>query len=112
MNRQQANRRIAEILGWTEVECYEDPIIKSLGLAPGEDGRNFCPPPEYCADLNACHEMEKALSGDDWRDYAAMLWLYDTTLKDGDWMIKSRTHATAEQRAEAFLRVKDPSFFT
>lgn len=110
MNHQQANRRIAEILGWTEMK---EGYVLSPGLwgcIPGDSQR--LPVPDYCGDLNACHKMEKSLESHEWPDYAGMLWLYDDTLEVGDWMLKTRTHASAEQRSAAFLRVKDPTFFT
>lgn len=50
--------------------------------------------PNYPSDLNACHEMEKVLTYEQICDY-------------GDWLPKDDwglIHATAAQRAEAFLR--------
>jgi hypothetical protein len=65
-------------------------------------------PPKYCEDLNLMHEAEKALDyeqADDFWDF-----LCDTTSQDNDerenplpWRF-ARTHATARQRAEAFLK--------
>lgn len=60
--------------------------------------------PDYLSDLNAMHEAEKALTLDQLPKY--MAWLcYKVDLRNDqlafDWV---RTHATAAQRAEAFLR--------
>jgi hypothetical protein len=55
--------------------------------------------PDYLNDLNAMHEVEKVLlpfASDRWQSYAAWL-AYLTPLGGQD-------HATAAQRAEAFLR--------
>jgi hypothetical protein len=64
--------------------------------------------PDYLGDLNACHEMEKVLfAKNDWRLIRAyFFWLSpnlhsDDALDGDDWKL---CHATAAQRAEAFLR--------
>lgn len=55
------------------------------------------PPPNYAADLNACHEFEKTLTHiNDWM-------LYDKALAETTEGFNF--HATARQRCEAFLRV-------
>jgi len=48
----------------------------------------------YCNDLNAMHEAEKTLRGGEWDAYVDLL--ADTWIQVA--------HATARQRAEAFLR--------
>lgn len=53
--------------------------------------------PDFCNDLNAMHEAEKALSDDQRREYVVIL------CRMFDLGFKSIT-ATAAQRAEAFLR--------
>ena len=55
--------------------------------------------PDYLNDLNAMHEAETVLTGDQQHDYECHLLRMDYP----DWEIKV-THATANQRAEAFLR--------
>jgi hypothetical protein len=49
---------------------------------------------DYCNDLNAIHEAEKTLNSEQWHLYSA--WLFKATARP--------QHATARQRAEAFLR--------
>ena len=57
-------------------------------------------PPHYSSDLNAMHEAEKVLKGDRQKgDYVD--WLHRITKASRVFAI---THATAAQRAEAFLR--------
>ena len=70
--------------------------------------------PDYLNDLNAMHEAEKVFSNDQRRNYARMLFHvhplhYDTAEKDPDGYFHRMAvfflvHATAAQRAEAFLR--------
>jgi hypothetical protein len=48
----------------------------------------------YCTDLNAMHEAEKTLTVEEWSDYVEHL--------PSRW--EEAIHATARQRAEAFLR--------
>jgi len=49
------------------------------------------PPPDYCNDLNAMHEVEKTLT-DHWDGFHFRN------------HIANNVHATARQRAEAYLR--------
>ena len=49
---------------------------------------------DYCTDLNAMHEAEKTLRGGEWDTYVDLL--ADTWIEVA--------HATARQRAEAFLK--------
>jgi len=49
---------------------------------------------DYCNDLNAMHEAEISLTADQWYKYDSMMPLRDP----------QKIHATASQRAEAFLR--------
>ena len=56
--------------------------------------------PNYVTDLNAMHEAEKVLRDEQWTDYYDNL--LDTTKPS--FVLRDITHATAAQRAEAFLR--------
>lgn len=60
----------------------------------------FGPVPDYINDLNAMHEAEKVLTEEQWTDYYDNL--LDTTKPS--FVLRDITHATASQRAEAFLR--------
>lgn len=57
--------------------------------------------PDYLNDLNAMHEAEKTLTDDQWLQYDEHLACL--TVTDASQVFK-HTHATASQRAEAFLR--------
>jgi hypothetical protein len=100
MTEQEINIAIAEACGWKKViregsghAGYEDDL---WGDKPGVAVR--CPIPDYCHDLNAMHEAEKMLSpyqqDDYWNELAGLLHQ------------PQMVHASARQRAEAFLRVK------
>jgi hypothetical protein len=92
MTDEQINAAIAEACGWENVTAAH-----RSGRAPGADyvGSEFIP--DYCADLNAMHEAEKTLS-------TANMYVMEVQIKR---VLKAREfyfHATARQRAEAFLR--------
>jgi hypothetical protein len=95
MSDDEINAAIAESLGWSLVGTS----IRA-GRPPGVDyiGSEFIP--NYCADLNAMHEAEKVLAKDQWEDFVDHL-VNDWSTPD-PW--KEVCHATARQRAEAFLR--------
>jgi hypothetical protein len=50
--------------------------------------------PDYLNNLNAMHEAENVLTADQWYEYDRLMPLRDP----------QKMHATAAQRAEAFLR--------
>jgi hypothetical protein len=52
------------------------------------------PLPDYLNDLNAMHEAEKVLTADQWFEYDRLMPLRDP----------QKIHATAAQRAEAFIK--------
>ena len=59
---------------------------------------------DYCTDLNAMHEAEKALTKEQVREYQCFMYdmACETSATQGRWMPYS---ATARYRAEAFLKV-------
>lgn len=91
---------IAEICGWTKCEH-----VKSIGLTKGFPPKGFipiipfengmCQIPDYTTDLNAMHKAEKLAKLSGTVKYYAEL----VTIAGA-----SPIHATAAQRAEAFLR--------
>jgi hypothetical protein len=96
MTPEQQRIAIAEACGWNLVEdhpdylpYWEDP--KGNMVAVSNYGHKF---PDYLNDLNAMHEAEKVLTADEWYEYDSMMPLRDP----------QKIHATARQRAEAFLR--------
>lgn len=58
-------------------------------------------PPNYLADLNACHEMEQVLTHDQHIDYMEWLGLCSDDYGHKVW---AYVHATAAERCKAFLR--------
>jgi hypothetical protein len=108
MSEDEINRAIAEHLGWKFIPCHDD----GFGKATGErwldsDGDIGLTPPDYCRDLNAMHEAEKAAFGNSsaWAEFAfqliSVLNAYGMSELDG---MTCLLQATARQRAEAFLR--------
>jgi hypothetical protein len=99
MTDEQINAAIARECGWTNVNATH-----RSGKAPSADyvGSEFIP--DYCADLNAMHEAEKVLAPKNWDRFSEKWWNYYHHLLDGD--VYNIIHATARQRAEAFLRTR------
>lgn len=102
MNSEAQRIAIAEACGWTNVHGGEaDGGLYLRGYEPDYRGGLAKAVPLYLTDLNAMHEAEKVLNTPvhmqkhAWNNYKALL--EKTT--DG-----SSFHATAAQRAEAFLR--------
>lgn len=108
---------IAEVCGWQKIQR---PLSDQEGEIPGHfEIRWYHPkihtsiyplyalpkePPAYLTDLNAMHEAEKVLTEAQQKDYAHRLHPtprrpYEFLSDDFDML-----HATAAQRAEAFLR--------
>jgi len=105
MTHQEINEAIAEHLGWHV--SYDPPHYQ--GLHPKLHQADDTPVelPDYCNDLNAMHEAEKAFANDYQREeYAARIcngnmWRSEHFV-DGD--VETALFATAAQRAEAFLK--------
>ena len=96
MTDELVNQRIAEACGW-KIE----PSIFKFGFVFVVKNDERRPLPYYCADLNAMHEAEKMLSKAQWEDFVQHLANDWSSVSDA-W--KDVCHATARQRAEAFLR--------
>ena len=104
----QINAAIAETCGWNECRLVAKVVLSTLrdpvayGIPPNGTYEIACP--NYSTDLNAMHEAEERLGGNK-RSFA--MWLaqiLDTTpTVDLDDQFLN-IHATARQRAEAFLR--------
>jgi len=89
---------IAEACGYTHVrivKCIEGPPDHCIGHHPTQPHSI----PDYLNDLNAMHEVEKAFGNCEieWHKYAAILLRCIEPHRHA-------IHATAAQRAEAFLR--------
>ena len=100
MTEEEQQIAIAEACGLgdynTSMNGWHDEYIRQL--------------PDYLNDLNAMHEAEKVLTDEQMLNYLdALLDVLGLNLDPGGWYIDidsvwQMTHATASQRAEAFLR--------
>lgn len=94
MSDEQINRAIAEACGWTLfIECFNG----IRGVPPCVNVVTPIYIPNFCTDLNAMHEAEKVLN-------TIQQGYYWDNLKDIVGEGFDQLHATARQRAEAFLR--------
>ncbi len=96
MSDDEINAAIAESLGWSLVGTS---IRAGRPLGADYVGSEFIP--NYCVDLNAMHEAEKIMTKAQWGDFVEHLTTDFYSVSDA-W--KDACHATARQRAEAFLR--------
>lgn len=98
MTNEQINRAIAEACGWTDIhDSGPWHNHKLWGYPPelqGQGGNAYKYMPDYCTDLNAMHEAEATLG--------KSLYRMEAQLKRMAGAICF--HASARQRAEAFLR--------
>lgn len=93
MTDEKINATIAEACGWVP-DC-------DRGICWDQHGAAIITPPNYCGCLNAMHEAEKALTKAQWQEFVDHLAKGWGSVSDS-W--KDVCHATARQRAEAFLR--------
>ena len=102
MTDEQINVAIAEACGWTEIHdsgvWHHHKLWGYPPLKPGQGGNSYQYLPDYCNDLNAMHEAEKTLSGTDM--FVMGIHIERLVSRHGQHYF----HATARQRAEAFLR--------
>lgn len=89
MNPEQQRIAIAEACGW-----HWHTIAFNRGWVKVGDGETQAMIPDYLNNLNAMHEAENVLTADQWYEYDRLMPLRDP----------QKMHATAAQRAEAFLR--------
>ena len=106
MTNNEMNQAIAEACGWEDVKPYAVDNGKLWGYEPTIDGRDFTSVPNYCACLNAIHEAEKVLTKSQLVKYRLLL----ASNSDGPnkqflTVEAAMCHATARQRAEAFITV-------
>ena len=107
---EELNRVIAEWCGWTNVWGRFGDFIRYAGTESEQlvQGLEI---PNYCRDLNACHEAEMRLflqgEGEAGDPYVRRRYLHALDAITGDqWNTVS---ATARQRAEALVRVIESS---
>jgi hypothetical protein len=113
MKDHEINQAIAESLGWRLCEKQVEGMNNVYWLPPGQEDYPeavfiFCDtiPAEYCNDLNAMHEVEKTLFRTGYTDTLNQNYWNTVWNVCGDLYRKTTTvaHATALQRAEAYLR--------
>lgn len=94
MSPEKINQLIAEHCGWTtDGKWWSHPTLPDNGGAEPY-------PPDYHTDLNAMHEAEETLHGITKEEYCCFL-ISENTENSSRW---DCAHATASQRAEAFLK--------
>jgi hypothetical protein len=100
MNPEQQRITIAEACRWTKISDWKAAGIN--GQHPTEPWTEVIP--DYLNDLNAMHEAEESLHGrlDLWWNY--MDTLEKVSVEFNPLGCGSQIHATATQRAEAFLK--------
>lgn len=115
MKPEQQRIKIAEALRWKRIgpdnPCALWPCSSYVtgidGFAMMDPTGGSCAkvPPDYLNDLNACHEMEKALTREEhWAYINELVWLTQAEWTDSYDEVFVVVHATAAQRCEAFLK--------
>lgn len=109
MTDEQINEKIAEACGWHDFKLST--LFSGSRLTaciPGDSQRLFVP--DYCNDLNACHEFAAWLDTEQQIQFAEELWFLVSENPYRVWWNLNANEAyqlaeaTARQRAEAFLR--------
>jgi len=94
---------IAEACGWRfvgqDVSLKEEAIM--CWVAPGDEPHQQKKIPDYLNDLNAMHEVEKTLTGEQEAIYRQMLC---AVMDEPEWSPWRVVSAPADMRAKAFLR--------
>ena len=114
MKPEDQNATILKACGWTGP--FQKEWLKDY-LRDGDDLWDFCgtnpdgeraPTPDYLHDLNATHQMEKALTPmESLRYRETILWsVYWEGMEPEQVALAAPIDATAAQRCEAFLKVK------
>jgi hypothetical protein len=107
MTPQQQRIAIAKVFGWKNFNSASDEGAMQYGQPPNAP-QFIGELPDYLGDLNACHEMEKVLTYEQAELFEDAL--CDIAKSANDVLknsLQSKSfifHATARQRAEAFLR--------
>jgi len=102
MTNKEINIAIAKACGWGFSEtAVSYPNGLKIQFHPPEYVKEvfFKEIPDYCNDLNAMHEAEKRMRSGDWTRYCQYLAEYG-----GGTVRFVSVHATAQNRAKAFLK--------
>lgn len=99
MDKEKQRIKIAEACGWTHVEKEEGGAIYGCpAIKPMFDSCRLFAIPDYLNDLNAMHKAESTMGDPQlWMEYEDNL---AKVMNHVGWV----WHATAAQRAEAFLK--------
>lgn len=100
LNPEEKRVAIAEACRWTGLRVCGK-WRKLRGRLPGYPNGGLCKPPDYLNDLNAMAEVEATLTDRQWLAYQEAL--HQTSPPDPSFSVKHYIHATAAQRADAFL---------
>jgi hypothetical protein len=110
MSDEEINIEIARHLGWQNLPT--DPAMVQY-TARTPDGR-WDLIPNYANDLNAMHDAEKTIKDSQWGGYVVALWCVTCNIDEESFQwpalgfdacsLDTLVHATARQRAKAFLR--------
>ena len=106
MNTEQQRIEIAKACGWLRISSQTLDGVRPCDAKKLETTHEaeLFPLPDYLNDLNACHEMEKVLTHDQWRIYLGFVMGERTIPKLASMEEFHRAwNATAAQRSEAFL---------
>ena len=109
MSPEEQRIAIAKAVGWKAIDGVRhiDPDSK-IWLRPGDNGDDYHTHrrlPDYLHSLDACHEMEKGLTGAECLEYEKHLNAATKHMKHITAF--PMIHATAAQKCEAFLRAKN-----
>jgi hypothetical protein len=99
MSPEEQRIAIAEVCGWTPYDGWNLAWTHKNGPAGIAIPAKYLP--DYLNDLNAMHEAEKVLTREQQRTYTKLLHPEHINHLSADWCV---LHATAAQRAEAFLK--------
>ena len=133
LTEQQINANVAELIGWTHGQVEKGScggwVCEYVWFMPGfnfpqtakwiaENGNSR--PPNYCNDLNACADFERAMYPGIRNDYITALWKVCGNEGNNphfwsEWNFRafySIVHATARQRCEAFLKLNYVTLLT
>jgi hypothetical protein len=106
MTPDQQRIAIAQACGWTNFSSGTHKGATLYGQHPNARSSSW-ELPNYLGDLNAMHEAEKVLTQEQMIDYSRHVGKAVTShlpASRAAWMDFKLIHATAAQRAEAFLR--------
>lgn len=118
MTNEEINEKVARLMGWRNIR--PNPLRETSNLYPplcgtySEKDTTEYGIPEYCNDLNACHEMEKALDEVELGVFRSRLGFicaedfHEPYPKSRKHWSPDPAHATAKQRCLAFLKTKQP----